>query len=1656
MLRKSILIFTLILFLLISSVSAEDQALDDNSDALSSEIIVRDNDIGTNDENALDSSDNQLNSSDTISDSNLLDSSDTTNQLNSKSKLQSDEGEYIDVSDAYTYLNEFRTEENVWQLNSDDTTKTYFNRNGSVWLLPLVRDIELENTAKIRAKEISEYFSHYRPDGTICFKIFPEGLDNQGENIAEDYVSCWDVTEGWKETDLPYSQQGHRRNMLDSGFNCVGIAAYKINGRIYWVQNFGLRNFSNDFDSSESFYFENNVANPEFRLEVPIYANGTFTVFVDGKEVKDSEVFAGKSSIRIYGLAPGSHNVELSYSGDYNYKSVNKTQTITVLADENLRDALPFSYLNTLIQMAEGELKLENDYKFNDSLDADFKGGIPINNALIIDGQGHAVDANALARIFLIDSYDVVLKNISLFNGHSDFSGGAIYSRYQFSIKDSVFINNSARFGGAVCCYNFCDVSDSVFINNSAIMNGGALYNAYIVNSSNFTDNYASNLGGAIYSESSVDASESIFKNNSNIPVYGSGGFYDSNCLIINDDYFDLFANATIDNGIVTLTEDLNASQTVLINGSNVVIDGNGHTIDAQKASRIFYITGNNVTIKNIKLINGHSLLEGAAIYASFTQLSIVNATFENNTAAVGGAINLYYTSLDVENSTFINNTGETGGAILSENGIIRVNGSVFNDNNVSEYGGGAIYTDSDLYIENSTFTNNQVPKYGGAIFAFKEAKTFIKDSIFSNNTSFHYGGAISCMDLEIQNSTFANNSAIDADHSHGLDGLPSFIISTAQGGAITSWGNVLINGSRFINNTAEECGVLYLSNSNGNLTVLSSEFTNNTALLYGGVMEITTNALLVNSTFTNNTAKGGSAGAVMNYQNLTIRNSSFINNSALSGRFNSYAGAVCNNGDNLLIDDSSFINNSAYNGGAVYNHYYGNLSIGNSTFADNNATDGGAIFQNYDDYRDLGYGTANVDVKDSRFINNTAQNGGAICNGNTTFKVINSNFTDNNASSGGSIKDEWGTVYLINSTIRYSDETDAVVGKVNITTSKILENGEDVTLDYINHNRTRNTTLGISVNDITVGGVELINFTLCSSDGIGLNASIEVYLGENLYDVSISNGIGFLRLDGLSVGNYTVSASFAGNSKYNSSDNYEVFTVRDIVPVVKNTTLAISVNDITVGGVELINFTLCSSDGIGLNETIEVYLGDYFYDVSISNGIGFLRVDGLSVGNYIVSASFAGNSKYNGADNYAIFDVIDTVPVVKSTVLTISTNDIRLRDIEVINFTLVSSDNIKLNGNIALKIGTKSYNVTVSNGKASLILEDLSIGTYDVKANFAGDSNYNKSSASAKFSVSDVMGTRIIYNDMDTSPVNVNTDGRIGNYFVVKLVDSNGKALAGLPIKIGFNGKIYDRFTSSNGMAKLQINLKREDIYTFAVCFLGDDDYNGSFEVAKITVDKKYPKPNNANESATGSPLSINKSLHKIKTNIIYEDMKTVSVHSADGRIGEYFVVKLVDSNGKALSGLPIKIGFNGKIYDRNTSSDGSARLQINLPRAGLYTFAIGFLPDSKYQGSFAVAKINVTKQSPKLAASAKTFKSNAKTKSVSATLKTAKGNPIKNKKVVFTINGKKYSGTTNSKGVASVKISLSKKGSYTCTAKYGGDNVLKATSKKFNVKIV
>jgi Zn/Cd-binding protein ZinT len=89
------------------------------------------------------------------------------------------------------------------------------------------------------------------------------------------------------------------------------------------------------------------------------------------------------------------------------------------------------------------------------------------------------------------------------------------------------------------------------------------------------------------------------------------------------------------------------------------------------------------------------------------------------------------------------------------------------------------------------------------------------------------------------------------------------------------------------------------------------------------------------------------------------------------------------------------------------------------------------------------------------------------------------------------------------------------------------------------------------------------------------------------------------------------------------------------------------------------------------------------------------------------------------------------------------------------------------------------------------------------------------------------------------------------------------------------------------------------------------------------------------------------------------------------------------------------------------------------------------------------------------KFTTSSKTYKATAKTKALTATFKTVKGTPISGKVIKFTVNGKTYSAKTNANGVATVNVSLNKKGTYSFTAKFAGDNRFAAISKTAKLTI-
>ena len=186
------------------------------------------------------------------------------------------------------------------------------------------------------------------------------------------------------------------------------------------------------------------------------------------------------------------------------------------------------------------------------------------------------------------------------------------------------------------------------------------------------------------------------------------------------------------------------------------------------------------------------------------------------------------------------------------------------------------------------------------------------------------------------------------------------------------------------------------------------------------------------------------------------------------------------------------------------------------------------------------------------------------------------------------------------------------------------------------------------------------------------------------------------------------------------------------------------------------------------------------------------------------------------------------------------------------------------------------------------------------------------------------------------------------------------------------------------------------------------------------------------------------------VPSRIIYKDMVTTAVDTiTDGRVGQYFNVSLTDDKGNPLANKLVQIGFNGVIYNRTTDDKGACRLQINLPGEGFYTFAISFLGDDEYEASFAVAKVTVKKQKPVISCTNYYYKASAKSKKISISLKSASRKALKNKTVKLVLNGKTYSGKTNSKGVVTINVSISKKKTYSFTVKYAGDKTYSAVSK-------
>ena len=234
------------------------------------------------------------------------------------------------------------------------------------------------------------------------------------------------------------------------------------------------------------------------------------------------------------------------------------------------------------------------------------------------------------------------------------------------------------------------------------------------------------------------------------------------------------------------------------------------------------------------------------------------------------------------------------------------------------------------------------------------------------------------------------------------------------------------------------------------------------------------------------------------------------------------------------------------------------------------------------------------------------------------------------------------------------------------------------------------------------------------------------------------------------------------------------------------------------------------------------------------------------------------------------------------------------------------------------------------------------------------------------------------------------------------------------------------------------------------------DNLSNGNHNVeVKYSGDGKYaPK-------STNSTLFVSKP--KIDTIITVTPAFTrYATDYYAGERGALFYATLTDINGNPLANKTVQIAVNGPIYNVTTDENGRAGLQVNLAAANTYTYALSFQGDDDYNAApLASTKLTVIKKTASISASAKSFKSTAKTKKITVTLKTMnnpynKKNYLKSgKTITLKINGVTYTAKTNAKGQATFSIKLTKKGKYTAAISFAGDKTYNAASNKITVSI-
>ena len=461
------------------------------------------------------------------------------------------------------------------------------------------------------------------------------------------------------------------------------------------------------YDSTTDSSLTNGI---EITKDIIIIGNGHI---IDGNNTKRAFYIYGQHTVNLYDLRI--QNCNENYGGAIYVMNatinINNTQFTNNTSSETYGDG--------------GAIHIENNATVNITNSTFNK-----NNA----DYGGAIYATSSATINI---------NNTQFTNNTATSGGAIYSwsGVTLNIRNSSFTDNTANSYANIYSNSEISVYDCI-ISNIATSCYNVTNIPYLATTivDNLTTDDATKVLSAKQGKVLQDGKQATLVSGTNIKtvnnesLLGSGNITISGNVGTFSDLADLMADNPF--GTITLTKDYvntdnyNVDGILIPRSTNMIIDGGGHVINAEGASKFFrFIPDNNyidinIIFKNIIFrcavsdseMGGDYYGTGGGFYSKGATLTFDNCIFEDNEADIGGVIYLEKdTNLNIFNCYFVNNESYGNGSVIYQQyystNVININNSVFDDNFASDEG--TIYlNNTNVKIKDCVFKNNRADTY--------------------------------------------------------------------------------------------------------------------------------------------------------------------------------------------------------------------------------------------------------------------------------------------------------------------------------------------------------------------------------------------------------------------------------------------------------------------------------------------------------------------------------------------------------------------------------------------------------------------------------------------------------------------------------------------------------------------------------------------------------------------------------------------------------------------------------------------------------------------------------------------------------------------------------------------------------------------------------